>query len=455
MLLAVAAGLAGCSVGGDTRPAPCGGLHISSWSQDHGVTDEFARYGDDASHPGAWTGGDGTHSVRLPDGRTLWLADDPVLDPVYPPPNPLGQPYPWRDTTGGRTPVWAHNAVLVMSAAGRLERTLPGGTPAAPAAYFPDPSAVPQVWRWPVQGVVEPRSPGAAEQVVRILLWDRVAGPPPWLYGVPLATEVATLSLPGLRLESIVQVSDQSAVPSPGRRVLYGAGAVHADGWTYVFGGDDGPGRSPALATSQAYLARVPQGRLADPSAWRYWNGTGWQASASRAVPVLGGGEGGGNGGGNGNGRRGVGSSLSVVRQDGTWVLFTMDAGGPAASGLSAVATYWACAPQGPWHGPAAGFRPPLPQDTSPQSAAVVYNPQIHAEFTRRDGLLLSYDVNWLGTSSAQVGAEVNRNAALYRPRFVRLRLGPVAASSGPSASSAGQAPAAAFATFATSPVRH
>lgn len=431
LLLAVAAVLTGCTAGGDTRPAPCGGLHIASWSRERAVTGEFARYGDESATVGSWTGGDGTHSVRLPDRRTLWFADDPVLEPVHPPPNLLGQPYPWRDTTGGRTPVWAHNAVLVMSAAGRLERTLTGGTPGAPGAFFPDVSAVPQVWRWPVQGVVEPRSPGAAERVVRVLLWDRAAGPPPWLYGVPLATEVATLSLPGLRLESIVKVADQSAVPSPGLRVLYGAGTVRADGWTYVFGGDDGPGRTPSLQTSRAYLARVPKGRLADPAAWRYWDGTGWQAGAARAAPVLSGGD------GTANRRRGVGSSLSVVRQDGTWVLFTMDAGGPAASGLSAVVTYWACAPQGPWHGPATGFRPLLPQDSS--GGAVVYNPQIHPEFTGRDGLLLGYDVNWLGASSAQVGAEVNRNAALYRPRFVRVRLGPTPTST----------------RSATSPVRH
>lgn len=434
MLWAAVAGLTGCSGATDGGPASCGGLHVASWSQDARVTAEFARYGDEGAAPGSWSGGDGTHSVRLPDGRTLWLADDPVLEPVHPPPNPLGQPYAWRDTTGGRTPAWAHNALLVMSPAGRLERTLTGGTATAPGAFFPDVSAVPQVWRWPVQGVVEPRSPGAAERVVRILLWDRAAGPPPWLYGVPLATEVATLSLPDLRLETIVKVSDQGAVPQPGARVLYGATAVRANGWTYVFGGDDGPGRTPSMPSSRAYLARVPEGRLAEPGAWRYWDGAGWQPSAARAAPVLGGGSG-TDGGAARNDRRGVGSSFSVVRQDGTWVLFTMDAGGPAGSGLSAVATYWACAPQGPWHGPAAGFRPPLPPDSA--GGAVVYNPQGHPEFDGRSGLLLSYDLNWLGVSSAQVAAEVHRNAALYRPRFVRLRLGPTAPPSAPATSPA------------------
>ncbi len=409
VVLAVAA--CGCS-GGGRRAAGCAGLQITSWAEDPAVTDAFTAYGDARSGPVGWTGGDGTHSVRLPDGRTLWLADDPFLDRVQPPPNPLGQPYPWRDTRGGRLPLSVHNAVLVMSRDGRLERTLLGGTADSPRSFFPDLNADPQIWRWPMQAVVEPRTPGSAEQVVRVLLWDRAAAPPPWLYGVPTATEVATLSLPDLRPLGVTRVADQWAVPSPGARVLFGTTAVSDHGWTYVFGGDDGPGRGGT--SSRAYLARVPAGRLADGAAWRYWDGTGWQPLLSRAEPVLGDG-----------GRRGVGTGYTVVRQGGTWALLTMDTGGPAASGLAALTSYWACSPTGPWHGPSPGFAPPLPQDASAQGNAAVYNPQAHPEFTGADGLLLSYDVNWLGSPSAPVQENVNRDVALYRPRFVRVRLGP------------------------------
>jgi hypothetical protein len=117
-----------------------------------------------------------------------------------------------------------------------------------------------------------------------------------------------------------------------------------------------------------------------------------------------------------GDGRRtGVGSAFSVVRQGGTYVLFTMAAG---ARGLTTVTSYWACSPTGPWHGPAKDFTPALPPG---QVAA--YNPQAHPELSDGGRVVLSYDVNWLELTGA--AAQLNRNVSLYRPRFVTLRLKP------------------------------
>jgi hypothetical protein len=368
----------------------CTARTLRSWSADARLTGEFARYGDDASRVDDWTGGDGTHSVRLPDGRVLWLFSDTYLGQVHGPPNPVGESYAWRDTSAPLV----RNSAVVMSKDGRLETTL--STP-----VFPDPG--PGRWRWPVAARVEPRSPGSAEQVVRVLLWTRTVGQAPWIYGVPTSTEVATLSLPDLRLEGVTTVLDQSSVTDPSRRVLFGTSTVDAGAWTYVFGGDDG--QAASRPASQAYVARVPRGRLGQPAAWEYWDGDGWAVRA-RPGPVL------------GDGRRtGVGSAFTVVRDGGTYVLFTMAAG---TAGLTTITSYWACAPTGPWHGPTRSFSPSLPQG---QVAA--YNPQAHAALSDGDRLVLSYDVNWLDTTggvSAQ--ANLSRNVALYRPRFVTLRLG-------------------------------
>jgi hypothetical protein len=119
-----------------------------------------------------------------------------------------------------------------------------------------------------------------------------------------------------------------------------------------------------------------------------------------------------------GDGRRtGVGSAYTVVRDGGTYVLFTMAAG---TAGLTTITSYWACAPTGPWHGPTRSFSPPLPQG---QVAA--YNPQVHAALNDGDRLVLSYDVNWLDTTGGVLAqTNLSRNVALYRPRFVTLRLG-------------------------------
>ncbi|MFJ5210153.1 DUF4185 domain-containing protein [Streptomyces nigra] len=369
--------------------AACGPRTVGSWSAERALTDEFARYGDDPSRADDWTGGDGTHSVRLPDGRLLWLFSDTYLGQVHPPPNPFGESSTWRE---GAAPLVRNSAVVMRD--GRLESTLP-------APLFPDPA--PGQWRWPVAAHVEPRSPGAPERVLRVLLWVRAAGPSPWIYGVPVATEVATLSLPDLRVESVVRVADQQGVPDPSRRVLYGTTLVEEDGWTYVFGGDDR--RAASRPVSRAYLARVPRGRLGEPDAWRYWDGSGWGGPGGRPRPVL------------GDGRRtGVGSAFSVARADGTYVLFTMAAG---TAGLTTVTSYWACSPAGPWHGPGRSFTPALP----PGGGLAAYNPQTHPGLSGDGRLVLSYDVNWL--EPADAAAQLSRDVSRYRPRFVSLRLTP------------------------------
>ncbi|MGC9539321.1 DUF4185 domain-containing protein [Streptomyces sp. UG1] len=362
---------------------------VASWSADKDLTGEFARYGDDPSRADDWTGGDGTHSVRLPDGRVLWLFSDTYLGRVHAPPNPFGESYTWREASA---PLVRNSAVVMRD--GRLERTLP-------APLFANPA--PNQWRWPVAARVEPRSPGSSEQVLRVLLWVRTAGQAPWIYGVPTATEVATLSLPELRVESVVKVLDQQLVPDPSRRVLFGTTLVEEDGWTYVFGGDDGQATSRPV--SHAYVARVPEGGLAEPGAWQYWNGSEWGKPGARLPPVLGDGQ-----------RTGVGSAFSVARVSGTYVLFTMAAG---SAGLTTVTSYWACSPAGPWHGPTKGFSPSLP--AGGQVAA--YNPQVHPELSGDGRLVLSYDVNWLDTGDA--AAQLSRNVSLYRPRFVTLTAAP------------------------------
>ncbi|MFI6488472.1 DUF4185 domain-containing protein [Streptomyces sp. NPDC050564] len=366
----------------------CTARTVRSWTANAKFTGEFARYGDDAGRTDDWTGGDGTHSVRLPDGRVLWLFSDTYLGLVHGPPNPVGESYAWRDTSAPLV----RNSAVVMSRDGRLRTTLP-------APVFPDPG--PQQWRWPVAARVEPRSPDSSENVVRVLLWTRTTGQAPWIYGVPTSTEVATLSLPDLRLEGITTVLDQRSVPDASQRVLFGTSTLDAGDWTYVFGGDDG--QAASRPASKAYVARVPRGRLAEPGAWEYWDGSGWTVRA-RPAPVLGDGQ-----------RTGVGSAFTVVRDGGTYVLFTMATG---TAGLTTITSYWACSPTGPWHGPTRSFSPSLPRGD-----VAAYNPQAHPELSDGDRIVLSYDVNWLDATGAAAQANLSRNVSLYRPRFVTLRL--------------------------------
>ncbi|MBQ1156821.1 DUF4185 domain-containing protein [Streptomyces sp. A73] len=392
---------------GTERQEGCSGARVTGWRADDRMTRELARYGDDNARFDDWTGGDGTRSVRLPDGRTLWLSADTFLDQVH------GAGY--GVASRRPDPAWVRNSALVMSEDGRFERTLLGGAATRPTALFPGTATADgrEVWRWPVQAMVEPRRPGSAEKVVRVLLWQREVGRAPWIFGVPRASEVATLSLPDLRLEGIEQIHRprQSDVE---RRVLYGTSAVARGGWTYVFGADEGSVDGKA---SRAHVARVPRGRLDAPDTWQYWAGPadradgGWQEDPARSEPILVG----------KTVQRGATGTYSVVRHQDSWLLLTMDAGAPDGRGVTDIVSYWACAPAGPWHGPGRVAKPPLPEGAQ-GVGAVPYNPQGHPEFGRgtKKGLLVSYDVNVLDS-----GGAIHRDVALYRPRFLRLTLAP------------------------------
>lgn len=386
----------------DGADSACAGATVQGWRTDDAMTAEFARYGNDNSRLDDWTGGDGSRSVRLPDGRTLWMSADTFLDEVH------------NGKSRSAGPVWVRNAGLVLSSGGKVERTLLGTSEGRNTALFPGTATADgrEVWRWPVQAVVEPRTPGApdGERVVRVLLWQREAGVAPWVFGVPRATEVATLSLPDLKVEDIRTV-DEAPQAEVDRRVLYGTSALTEGPWTYVFGADEGSVDGDA---SRAHVARAPVGRLGEGSTWQFWGGdaAGWQKDSEKSAPILVG----------KTPNRGATGTYTVVRHGDSWMLLTMDAGGPEGQGLTDIVSYWSCAPTGPWHGPSHVAEPPMPPGGA-AAGAVPYNPQGHMGFGGTGspgGLALSHDVNVLGDASA-----IHKDVDLYRPRFLRLDLGP------------------------------
>lgn len=391
------------TVPGEGIQRGCAGAKVQGWRPDDGMNAELARYANDNSRLDDWTGGDGSRSVRLPDGRTLWMSADTFLDEVH------------GGKSRDRSPVWVRNAGLIMSPGGKVERTLLGSKDGRNTALFQGTATDDgrEVWRWPVQAVVEPRTAGEpeGEKVVRVLLWQREAGTGPWVFGVPRATEVATLSLPDLKLEDISTVhrAPQAEVD---RRVLYGTSTATEGGWTYVFGADEGSVDGNA---SRAHVARAPVGRLGERSTWQFWggDGAGWQTDAAKSAPILVG----------KTANRGATGTYTVARHGDSWLLLTMDAGGPDGQGMSDIVSYWSCTPTGPWHGPSAVAKPPLPPGGE-AAGAVPYNPQAHTASgsgqAPGSGLVLSYDVNVLGSTEA-----IHQDVAFYRPRFLRLDLGP------------------------------
>jgi len=121
-------GTALTAVVGEVRPAsagvPAGGMTAAQ------VSSMFAAYGDAGGH---WTGGDGTVSVALPDGRVAWLFSDTFLGTV--------------NSDGSRPPTtpMVQNSLVVQDGTG-LTDTRHGGTPTLPEPLVKPIAAGQFVW---------------------------------------------------------------------------------------------------------------------------------------------------------------------------------------------------------------------------------------------------------------------------------------------------------------------
>ena len=188
-------------------------------------------------------------------------------------------------------------------------------------------------------------------------------------------TSLAVFELPSLRLRSV-----RPLVTPP--RVNMASAAVTSGRFTYVYGT-----RDAWPAGKDAFVARTRAGDLR--GRWAYWTGATWSERPADAAPVA----------------RGVSDQFSVLRDGPRFALVTQV---PLSNDVVA---FRAGAPQGPWArlGRIAAI-PKIPH-------AFTYNATVHPEYSSGRRLVLGYNVN--GETMSHVFAD----AALYRPRFMTVRL--------------------------------
>jgi hypothetical protein len=456
--LVAAGGLVALRSADGPAPAPgCQGLEPVAAVPDQGFTDQFVWYGNDnGDRPGyrGWTQGDGSWSVPItsgPDrGRTLWIHADtflggvraPSAGLVAPPPDPAVWPAAPSDPGAAILPAWPYfhhepagrsfirnSAVLAdpgtaPSDPGVIIETLSStdarGRPASwIAGEFErlDP-ADPSWRRWePMAAAVEHTESG---DMLRVLMLEKAAGGEE---GTVIDMGVASVPVNDLRREPTVvrfqpppdPADADSSRPPAERKVFYGYDIVQESAWTYVYGANANRG------DMSAYVARVPTGRLADPGAWTYFDGSDFVSGESRARAIL-----------PRTATTGVAHGYTTARAGSTRLLFTMDPTTPYGA-ISTFTAYWSCGVAGPWTKTSWTLKAPALCDprVNPTVDAncnggymQAYNPHVHRQFTDPDGrLLLSYDMipgqgptNW-----ERLGLNLDR----YRPKFLRLTLGP------------------------------
>ena len=345
-----------------------------------------------------WVGADGAYSIPLsgvdafrPDyqDRTLFLFGDTFIGQV----NEKGK------RKSGTTMVNNTAAILRGNQpdpkhVGFYYHTDQDGEPAA--LFVPHtPDAGPNTWYWPMDGAVVEDKFYVFASRIRRSQGDNDA------FNFAL-DGVALLSTD---LENVTDFRSYNQVDGPlyyqtgeekGDIVFGGAVMVntehacgpHPDGFVYVYGLREVPYNKKLLA------ARVRPEKLADFSQWRFWDGSEWSKDIDDAAPLA--------------ERLSSGFSVSPLPDGRYACVFQLDGIGKH------VALRIGESPVGPFGPVHKIWKPP---EFDMEEDIFCYNAKAHPHLSQPGELLISYNVN-----SFDFGDHF-RNADIYRPRFIRIRL--------------------------------
>lgn len=312
-------------------------------------------------HCCGFTGGDGTYSVELPDGRTVWIFGDTFLGSV----NPDG-------TREKQTPLYARNTFVVQD--GDSMTTLFRGdlqdyaSLVIPPPEEPGGELLPEdsVWFWPGDGYVD--------QDTLYVFMSEFIKRDTGMWGFEwTGTWLAKFSLPAIKQVDLVKIPHSGVY-----QVHYGHAVYPGEDFIYTYG----------LKDKKPHTARYPKNTPL--SGWRFYDGTGWSANPeeSRAMNAPGGSE-----------------QFSVIRIGNVFAYISQE-------GFLSDTIYSMIAPTpcGPWRNKKTLYETPIPFDNENLFS---YNAVAHPQFTRDSMLLVSYNINSMKL------ADHFRNADIYRPRFI------------------------------------
>jgi hypothetical protein len=306
--------------------------------------------------------GDQSTSLRLPDGRTMWLFDDTIQGTL---------------TKSGGVKNWRmpHSTIGLTERGCASIHTGPSGRSVIPEARDGD-------YYWPQSAVVD----GGKLYIFSMRIkpvQESFAG---------TGMELAEMRYAHGGVPSFARMHRTPATMTPETAVQWGVSTTKDAGYTYVYG--TRKVAKPSVFGRAMYVARVPAGQLTRLSSWRYWNGTTWATSGAKEIhPAVG----------------GVSTSVSAHKLAGRWVIVTKkdDFLGEHAIALSGPT------PAGPFTEHVL-VRTPSNVDTGDVTYSVMAHPHLP---TRSGKLLISVCRNNLQLD--RVTAEVERG----RPYFLEVAL--------------------------------
>ncbi|PLX13739.1 MAG: hypothetical protein C0597_11175 [Marinilabiliales bacterium] len=312
-----------------------------------------------------FTGGDGTYSVLLPDGRTVWIFGDTFIGAVN------------EDNTRTKTdPIYIRNSLIIQDGksfefvyndTGKVNRSL-----MIPPQVLESNFKITeyQEWYWPGDGFVsnnELKIFASEFNQVDTSMWGFK-----WN-----GTALFSFSLPDLKRKD-VELFDYGLKNG----VHYGHAVLEDDEFLYIYG----------LCEGKPHVARVDIKDVSDN--WEFFNGSSWSKNPEDSKPMadIHGSE-----------------QFSILKMKNKYYYVTQD------GGLSPeIYVYNSKVPYSGWSIRTLLYTTPL---DSLNKDIFTYNAVAHPQFVDERGILVSYNTNSFTLSDHY------RDAGIYRPRFIRVPL--------------------------------
>lgn len=317
-----------------------------------------------------WIGGDGVYSIALADDRVLFLFGDTLLGKV---------------SQGRRSAQMVNNTVGLFSLADagdgiRFASGQPEG--GKPTAVFKPAGGG---WFWPHAGILL-----SGRLYIFLAHIEKAGKDGP--FGFKQIGEYLALIDNPLDAPLCWRI-EQRRLPfdrfDEGHEMFWGAAIVADGAGVYVYGISD---RRKQLGSKQLIAARAPLDKLADFDAWQFQCGAEWLAKPTADGSIS-----------------GLANEFSVSRLGRRFVLVYTE------SGLSErIVGRCAGSPAGPWSDPVLVYRCPEAGD----EGLFCYAAKAHPWTTGENELLISYCTN------AWDFQRLFADNRVYRPRFVRVRIG-------------------------------